>query len=97
VYNTNIHERTKYMPYELVFGRMVRISTSSTLPDDKGNESYSEYTTALFNRIFDAQDVRTSNIQKLDLSDTMIANPQVFNKDDYVYLLKEPLSGKFDE
>jgi len=40
---------------------------------------------------------RTSNMQKLDLSDTMIANPQVFNKDDYVYLLKEPLRGKFDE
>jgi len=25
------------------------------------------------------------------------ANPQAFNKDDYVYLLKEPLKGKFDE
>jgi len=24
-------------------------------------------------------------------------NPQIFNKDDYVYLLKEPLKGKFDE
>jgi len=24
-------------------------------------------------------------------------NPQVFNKDDYMYLLKESLKGKFDE
>jgi len=42
-------------PHELMFGRMARIFTSSTLTDDKSNESYFEYATALFNQIFDAQ------------------------------------------
>jgi len=37
-------------------------------------------------------------MQKLDLSDTMtVKHIQVFNKDNYVYLLKESLKDKFDE
>jgi len=36
-------------------------------------------------------------MQKLDLYYDRKVNPQVFNKDDYIYLLKEPLRGKFDE
>jgi len=46
-YNTNVHEGRKYTPHELMFGRMARIFTSSTLADDKSNESYFEYATAL--------------------------------------------------
>jgi len=71
-YSTNVHGGMQYTPHELVFGRSARVP-SSTLPDDKGNESYSEYTTALFNQIFNDQHqhARTSNMQKLDLSDNM--------------------------
>jgi len=68
-FNTRIHEGMKYAPYELVFGRVARVSIS-TFPDDKGNKSYSEYATALFNRIFDDH-ARTLNMQKLDLNNTM--------------------------
>jgi len=70
-YSTNVPGGMQYTPHELVFGRSARVP-SSTLPDDKGNESYSEYMTALFNQIFNDQHARTSNMQKLDLSDNMI-------------------------
>jgi len=53
--NENIHEGTKYTPHELAFGKLATVPTNSILPDDKGNESYSEYETALFNRIFKYQ------------------------------------------
>jgi len=71
------------------------------LADDKSNESYSEYATALFNRIFDAQASARKNLEHAKLRfkqyyDRKI-NSQVFNKDNYVYLLKEPSKGKFDE
>jgi len=54
-YNTSVHKGTKYTSHELVFGRSARVSTSSILPNDKSNELYSEYATAVFNRIFDSQ------------------------------------------
>jgi len=103
-YNTNVYEEMKYTPLELVFGRVARIPTSSTLASDKSNESYSEYATALFNRIFDAQASARKNEHALEHAkfrskqyyDRKI-NSQVFNKDDYVYFLKETLKGKFDE
>jgi len=95
-YNISV-EGTKYTPHELVFGRSVRVPNSSILPDDKGNESYSEYATTLFNQIFDAQaHEKPAKIRYKRYYDHK-ANPYVFNKDDYVYLWKELLIGKFDE
>jgi len=76
------------------------VPTSSILPDDKNGESYPKYTTALFNRIFDAQAAARENLNraKLDLNEyERKANPQVFKKDDYVYLLKQPTKGKLDK
>jgi len=62
-YNTSIHEGTKYTPHELVFGRSARVP-NSILSDDKDNESYSEYATALFNRIqFDARVLSGENLE----------------------------------
>jgi len=87
-YNTSVEE-TKYTPHELVFERSVTVPNSIILPDDKGNESYSEYATALFNQIFDAQaheNLEPAKIRYKRYYDHK-ANPQVFNKDDYcVYL-----------
>jgi len=62
-YNTSVHEGTEYTPHELVFGRAARVSTSNILPDGKGNESYSEYATILYNRIFDAQTSARKNLE----------------------------------
>jgi len=60
--------------HELVFERVARVPTSSTLADDKCNESYSEYATALFNRVSTVKHrhAKTSKMQNLDLSDIMI-------------------------
>jgi len=69
-----------------------------------GNESYSEYATVLFNRIFDAQASACENLEHAKIRSKRYydrkGNPQISNKDDYVYLkcmLKEPLRGKLDE
>jgi len=100
-YNTSVHEGTKYTPHELVFGKVARVPASSTLADDKCNESYSEYATALFNRIFDAQASARKNLEHAKLRSKQYhdrkINPQTLNKDDYAYLLKEPSKGIFDE
>jgi len=79
-------------PHELLFGRAAKILTN-ILPDNKNNESYPEYATALFKQIFDAQvsprgNLEHSNIKSKEYYDRK-ANPQIFN--DYVYLLKESL------
>jgi len=70
------------------------------LADDKSNESYSEYATALFNRILDAQASARKNLEHAKIRSKQYYGHkaiQVFNKDDYIYLLKELLKGKFDE
>jgi len=110
VYNTNIHERTKYTPHELVFGRSARVPINSILPNDKDNES--EYATALFKRIFDAQASACEIHAKIRCKQyyNRKANPQVFKKTIssiqvfkkyYVvlkkYLLKNSLKDKFDK
>jgi len=92
----------KYTPHELVFVRSARIPTSSILSDDKGNESYSEYAIALFNRIFDAQASACENLEYAKIRSKQYydhkANPHLFNKDDYVYsFVKGTLRSKFDE
>jgi len=67
-------------------GRSVRVLTS-ILPDDKGNESYLEH--ALFKRIFDAQGSARENLEQAKIRSKRYydykTNPQVFNKDDYVF------------
>jgi len=77
------------------------------LADDKMNdilninESYSKYATALVNRILDAQASACKNLEHAKTRSKQYcdhkANPQTFNKNDYVYLLKESLTGKFNE
>jgi len=100
--NTSVYEGAEYRPHELVFERSARVPyTSSILSDDKSSKSYLEYATALFNRIFDVQASACENFEHAKIRFKQYydrkANLLVFNKDDYIYLLKEPLRGKFDE
>jgi len=99
--NTSVYEGAEYMPHELVFGRSARVPYISNILPDKSSESYPEYVTALFNRIFDSQASVCENLEHAKIRSKQYcdrkANPLVFNKDDYIYLLKEPLRGKFDE
>jgi len=98
-YNTSIHEDMKYTPHKLVFGKTARVPTNSILPDDKNGKSYPEYTTMLFNRIIDAQARENFNRAKIRSKQyyDRKANPQVFKKDDYVYLLKQLTKDKLDK
>jgi len=70
---------------------MARVPTSSTLADDKSNESYSEYAIALFNRIFDVQASARKNLEHAKLGSKQYydpkINPQAFNKDDCVFVI----------
>jgi len=100
-YNTSVHECTEFTPHELLFGKAARVLTSSILPNDNDNESYPEYTTALFKRIFDAQAtareiLKRAKIRSMRYYDRK-TNPQTFKEDHYVYLLKEPSKSKFDK
>jgi len=92
-------ERTEYTLHELVFGKSARVPISSILPDYKNNESYPEYATTLFKRIFDAQILARKNVEHTKIRCKRYydrnANPQACNKDDYI--LKEVLRNKFDE
>jgi hypothetical protein len=62
-YNTSVHEGTEFTPHELVFRRTARVPASNQSADDNDNESYPEYATALFKRIFDAQTTARQNIK----------------------------------
>jgi len=68
---------------------------SSILPDHKSNESYPEYAIILFKRIFDAQASARENLEHAKIRSKRYYNRkenlQIFNKDDYIYLLKELL------
>jgi len=84
-----------------VFDRAARVLTSSILPDHNNNELYPEYATALFKRILDAQATARENLKRSKIRFKRYynrkTNPQTFEKDQYVYLLKEPSNSKFDE
>jgi len=83
VYNTSVHEGMEYTSHELVFERSARVTTNSTLPDDKSNELYSEYT--LFKRLFAIQASSRQNLEHTKIRSNRYydgkANPQVLYKD----------------
>jgi len=77
------------------------VPISIILLDDKNGESYPKYATELFDRIFDAQAMVHENLNQAKIRSKQHydrkANPHVFKKDMYVYLLKELMKGKFDK
>jgi len=79
-YNTSVHEGTEFTPHELVFGRTARVPASNKSADDNDNESYPEYATALFKRIFDAQATARENLKQAKIRSKRYydgrANPQ---------------------
>jgi len=93
-YNTSVHEGTKYTPHELVFGKIARVPTSETPPEDLSNESYTEYLTALYNKLSNVQNAARDHLQKAKEKSKMYydkrINPYTFKIGDSVYLLKEP-------
>jgi len=101
-YNISVHEDTKYTPYELVFGRTAYISTSEPSLEGEPKITYVMigYLTSLFNKLKHAQKRVRDNLTiaktKLKYYYDKKINPCMFNKGDYVYLLKQPQKGKLD-
>jgi len=71
------------------------------LSDNKRNELYLEYATAYATEdsTLKHQHARFLHLAKMKSKRyyDRKANPQIFNKDDYIYLLKELLRGKFNK
>jgi len=75
-YNTSIHEGMEFMPHELMFARAARILTSSIVPDVNDDESYPEYATTLFKRIFDAEASACENLKLAKINNDLILWPK---------------------
>lgn len=99
-YNTSIHESTGYTPYELVFGKLAR-QPSSEITSDLKEKTYDDYLYELITNIHDLQELArecliASKIKSKYYYDKKI-NPQTFQINDQVFLLKEPKKGKLGD
>lgn len=98
-YNTSVHESTKYSPHELVFGKTARIPTSDPILSNDLCKTYTDYLTSLFDRLRDSQDAAKENLcqakQRSKRYYDKKCNPQTFQRGNQVYLLAEPIKGKF--
>ncbi|EFN81796.1 Retrovirus-related Pol polyprotein from transposon 412, partial [Harpegnathos saltator] len=100
-YNTCIHEGTKHIPYELVFGRPARMPSNKQLLEDDKIKTYDDYLIQLFTRLHKMQLQANDNLSDAKIKskgyyDKKI-NPQTFKPGDHVFLLKRPKPGKFGD
>jgi len=103
-YNTSVHEATKHTPYELVFGKIVKIPSNKLLPPKDKLSNYNDYLINLVTQLHAIQTNARENIVEAKIKskkryDKKI-NSQTCKPGDYVFLLKELLirgskPGKF--
>lgn len=101
-YNTSVHEGTRYTPHELVFGKTARAPSSDPpINETEMNVSYSQYLTALFDKIRNTQAIARENLDRSKLRSKYYydkkINPYAFKRGDNVYLLREPSKGKLGD
>lgn len=99
-YNTSVHEGTKYIPHELVFGRLVRASIDSVY-NDLHDEKYAHYLADLIGQLEKSQEAA-----KVNLDDAKVRSKKHYNKKqktvsfaagDSVYFLKGKIKRKLDD
>jgi len=96
-YNISVHEGTEYTPHELVFGKSARVpvayyQTIRAMNHIPNTHYSNEYSTSKH------QHARTSNMQKLGLSDTTIVKQtHRYSTRMNIYICQRNLRDKFDE
>lgn len=98
--NTSVHEGTQYTPYELVFGKVAETPSDDPARIIDSNATYSQYLTALFDKLRDTQEIARENLRTAKIRSKRYydkkARPYEFKVGDDVYLLREPTKSKLD-
>src|SRR5436190_7200617 len=93
-YNTSVHEATKHTPYELVFGKIARITSNELLAPEDKLASYDEYLINLVTQLHAIQNKARKNVVEAKNKSKVYydkkINPQTFKPGDQVFLLKGP-------
>ncbi|KMQ84107.1 enzymatic polyprotein endonuclease reverse [Lasius niger] len=61
-YNTSVHEATKHMPYELVFGKIARVPSNEPLAPEDKLANYNEYLINLVTQLHTIQGNARKNV-----------------------------------
>ena len=99
-YNTSVHEATKFTPYELLFGRRARISSSMLNPELE-DDTYDDYVTALSNKLAALHKITEENMIKAKIRSKRYFDKNIkeqeINTKDYVNVTKSAKSCSFDD
>ena len=60
--NTSVHDRTKYTPYELVFGKLARLPSGDPLPEHKKMETYNMCMKKLITKLHEMRGIAGQNL-----------------------------------
>ena len=61
-YNTSVHEGTKCTLYELVFGKLARLSYGDPSPEHEKTESFDMYMTKLITKLYEMRGIARQNL-----------------------------------
>ena len=88
--NTSVHEGTKHIPYELVYGKIARTPSCDPLMDDDRLPTYGDYMIKLVTLLHEIQRTARSNLIQAKLRSKEYydrkANRKNFVVGDYVFL-----------
>ncbi|XP_076297797.1 uncharacterized protein LOC143217410 [Lasioglossum baleicum] len=97
-YNTSVHEATNFTPYELVFGKQAREPTS--FPTGTNLRTYGDYLSELITNVVRIRNLAADNLNKAKMRSKGFydsrARSATFNVGEFVYVLLEPRTSKFD-